>query len=78
MKVEKLRNFVKLQSKGDFDIIDVDSNIAAEAAEIKVAQGQDFPLADAIIGATAILHNPTCATDDNHINALDGAKTRWI
>jgi predicted nucleic acid-binding protein len=61
----------------DFEIIDVDSDIASEAAEIKVAQGRDFPLADAIIGATARVHKLTCFTDDGHIKAL-GIKTRWI
>ena len=61
----------------DFEIIDVDSDIASEAAEIKVAQGRDFPLADAIIGATARAHKLMCFTDDGHIKAL-GIKTRWI
>mgnify|MGYP001039834019 CR=1 FL=1 len=61
----------------DFQIIDVDSDIAAEAAEIKVAQGRDFPLADAIIGATAILRRLTCLTDDEHIKRLK-VKMRWV
>jgi predicted nucleic acid-binding protein len=61
----------------DFEIIDVDSDIAAEAAEIKVAQGRDFPLADAIIGATAILRKLTCLTDDEHIKRLK-VRTRWV
>jgi predicted nucleic acid-binding protein len=61
----------------DFEIVDVDSDIAAEAAEIKVAQGRDFPLADAIIGATALLRRLTCLTDDEHIKRLE-IKTRWV
>jgi predicted nucleic acid-binding protein len=61
----------------DFEIVDVDSDIAAEAAEIKVAQGRNFPLADAIIGATAILRKLTCLTDDEHIKRLK-VKTRWV
>ena len=73
-QVAKMR---KATMERDFEIIDVDSDIAAEAAEVKVAQGRDFPLADAIIGATAVLRKLTCVTDDEHIKALK-VKTRWI
>ena len=62
----------------DFQIINVDPDIAAEAAEIKVAHGSDLPLADAIIGATAVLHKLDCFTDDNHIRRLAGLRTRWV
>jgi predicted nucleic acid-binding protein len=62
----------------DFQIIDVDADIASEAAEIKVTQAKDFPLADAIIGATAVLRKLVCFTDDHHIRALNGLKTRWV
>jgi predicted nucleic acid-binding protein len=72
--VAKMR---KATIERDFEIIDVDSDIAGESAEIKVAQGRDFPLADAIIGATAILRKLTCLTDDEHIKRLK-VKTRWI
>jgi predicted nucleic acid-binding protein len=72
--VAKMR---KATIERDFKIIDVDSDIAAEAAEIKVAQGRNFPLADAIIGATAILRKLTCLTDDEHIKRLK-VKTRWV
>jgi len=72
--VAKIR---KTTIERDFEIIYVDSDIAMEAAEIKVAQGRDFPLADAIISATAILRGLTCFTDDEHIKALSGLKTRW-
>jgi len=74
-EVAKIR---KAAIERDFHVIDVDSEIAAEAAEIKVAHGSDFPLADAIIGATAILHKLDCFTDDHHIKRLVGLKTRWI
>jgi predicted nucleic acid-binding protein len=73
-EVAKMR---KATIERDFEIIDVDSDIAAEAAEIKVAQGRDFPLADAIIGATAILRKLTCLTDDEHIKRLK-VRTRWV
>ena len=62
----------------DFEIIDVDSEIAAESAEIKVTSGRDFPLADAIIGATAKLRGLVCFTDDEHIKALSAVKTKWF
>jgi predicted nucleic acid-binding protein len=45
-------------------------NIRAEAADIKVARGRDFPLADAIIGATAILLKLTDLSDDEHLKRL--------
>ena len=72
--VAKMR---KATIERDFEIIDVDSDIAAEAAEIKVAQGRNFPLADAIIGATALLRKLTCFTDDEHIKILK-VKTCWV
>jgi len=62
----------------DFEIVDVDSEIAVESAEIKVAKGRDFPLVDAIIGATAILRGFACFTDDEHIKTLNGLRTHWI
>lgn len=62
----------------DFEIIDVNSDIAAESAEIKAAKGRDFPLADAIIAATAKLKKLECFTDDDHIKSITTLKTRWF
>ena len=62
----------------DFEVIDVDSEIATESAEIKVVQGRDLPLADAIIGATAKLRKLVCFTDDEHIRSLSEIRTRWF
>lgn len=62
----------------DFEVIDVDSNIAAESAEIKVSKGRDFPIADAIIAATAKLRKLVCFTDDEHIKSVTILKTRWF
>ena len=62
----------------DFEIIGVDSAIAAQAAEIKVKQGKDFPLADAIIAATAMHLKIECFTDDEHMKRVIGLKTRWV
>jgi len=73
-EVAKMR---KTAIERDFRIIDVDSDIAVEAAEIEMAKGRDFPLADAIIGATAILRRLNCFTDDEHILTLSGLRTCW-
>jgi len=74
-EVAKIR---KAAIQKDFQIIDVDADIASEAAEIKVTQAGDFPLADAIIGATAVLRKLVCFTDDHHLRSLAGLKTRWV
>ncbi len=62
----------------DFQIINVDSDIAAESAEIKVSQGRVFPIADAIIAATAKLKKLVCFTDDEHIKSIVTLRTRWF
>jgi len=74
----ELAKIRKAAIERDFELIDIDSDIAAEAAEIKVAQGRDFPLADAIISATGLLRKLTCLTDDEHIKAVPRIKTRWL
>jgi len=74
-EVAKMR---KAAIEKDFEIINVDSDIAAESAEIKVVQGRDFPLADAIIAATAELAKVVCFTDDEHIKSLRTIRTRWF
>jgi predicted nucleic acid-binding protein len=70
-------NMRKIAIQRDFQVVDVDADIASEAAEIKVAYGRDFPLADAIVGATAKLRKSVCFTDDHHIRSLSDIKTRW-
>lgn len=62
----------------DFRVINVDSEVAAESAELKVSQGRDFPIADAIVAATAKLHKLACFTDDDHIRSIPTLKTRWF
>jgi len=74
-EVAKIR---KAAIERDFEVVDVNSDIAAESAEIKVQQSPDFPLADAIIGATAKLRKLTCFTDDKHIETLRSIKTQWF
>lgn len=62
----------------DFEVIDIDSDIAAESAEVKVSQGRDFPIADAIIAATAKIKKLVCFTDDDHIKSIATVKTIWF
>jgi predicted nucleic acid-binding protein len=62
----------------DFEIIDVDSDVAVESAEIKTSRGRDFPIADAIIAATAKLHQLVCFTDDDHVKSIPTLRTRWF
>jgi len=62
----------------DFEVIDIDSDIAAESAEVKVSQGRDFPIADAIIAATAKIKKLVCFTDDDHIKSIATVKTTWF
>jgi predicted nucleic acid-binding protein len=65
-------------AKRDFEIIDVDSDVAVESAEIKTSRGRDFPIADAIIAATAKLHQLVCFTDDDHVKSIPTLRTRWF
>jgi len=68
----------KASIERDFEIVNIDSNVAAESAEIKVTQGRGFPIADAIISATAKLMKLVCFTDDPHIKSIPALKTRWF
>jgi predicted nucleic acid-binding protein len=74
-EVAKMR---KTAIERDFGIIDVDSDVAAEAAEVKATQSRDFPLADAIIVATARLRGLNCFTDDEHMKTINSLRTRWV
>jgi predicted nucleic acid-binding protein len=57
----------------DFDVIDVDSQIAEEGAE--VSHRLRIPMADALIMATAKRFNLSCVTDDPHYSEV---KRIWI
>jgi len=69
----KLRT--ELMSK-DFGIMTVNRELAVVSAEIR--QEYRIPMADSIIAATAIFLKAVCITDDPHISAIRGIKTRWI
>jgi predicted nucleic acid-binding protein len=57
----------------DFDIIDVDSLIAEEGADI--SHRLRIPMADSLIMATAKRFNLACVTDDPHFNEV---KKVWV
>ena len=59
--------------KRDFDVIDVDSNIAEGGADI--SHRLRIPMADALIMATAKRFNLPCVTDDPHFSEV---KRIWI
>jgi predicted nucleic acid-binding protein len=65
---------VSLISK-DFDVIDVDSDIALKAAEIR--HGSSMPMADSLIAATCLSLNLACVSDDPHFARVRGLSTRW-
>lgn len=69
---------VKAVLASDLKIVDLDSNIAIEAARLRCKYG-DLPMADAIIAATAIkTSSDFILTDDKHIEQIKEVKTRWI
>lgn len=60
----------------DFHMVDLDSEIAVSAAQIK--HRHSMPFADSIVAATAkALHAP-CFTDDPHFESIDGISVKWI
>ncbi|MDE1863584.1 MAG: PIN domain-containing protein [Thaumarchaeota archaeon] len=54
--------------KRDFDVIDVDSQIAEEGAEM--SHKLRIPMADSLIMATASRFNLSCVTDDPHFSEV--------
>lgn len=66
---------VSLISK-DFDVIDVDSDIALKAAEIR--HGSSMAMADSLIAATRLSLNLAFVCDDPHFVRVRSLSTRWI
>lgn len=62
--------------KQDFTVVNVDWEIAKEAA--LVWKKYRVPMADAIIAATAIRVKATCVTNDGHILNIRELKSRWV
>jgi len=60
----------------DFKIIDVDSEIAENSAELR--HRYKISLADSIIAATTLSLNAICFSDDLHLKAVKEIRTQWI
>ena len=70
------RTVAKLRSgtiTREFDVIDVDSQIAEEGADI--SHRLRIPMADSLIMATAKRYNLPCVTDDPHFSEV---KRIWV
>jgi len=72
-EVAKLR--VTVISK-DFRVVDVDSDIAIEAAEIR--SKYRIPMTDSIIAATAKTLNLPVISDDEHFYKIKEVRATWI
>jgi len=60
----------------DFRLIDVDKDIAVQAALIKHKNG--IPFADSLIASTARVLGVPCYTDDPHFRGVEGVVAKWI
>lgn len=60
----------------DFRIVDVDKDVAIQAAIIKHKHG--IPFADSLIASTAKALGVPCYTDDPHFRAIKGLVVKWI
>jgi len=61
----------------DFHIVDVDKEIAIEAAIIK-NRHDEIPFADTLIASTAKILKVPCYTDDPHFERIQGLTIKWI
>ncbi|MDG6988816.1 MAG: PIN domain-containing protein [Nitrososphaerota archaeon] len=60
----------------DFRLVDVDKEVATQAALIKHKHG--VPFADSLMASTARILNVPCYTDDPHFRGIDGVTLKWI
>jgi len=60
----------------DFKLVDVDKDVAVQAAMIKHKHG--VPFADSLIASTARVLGVPCYTDDPHYHAITGLTVKWI
>jgi predicted nucleic acid-binding protein len=59
----------------DFQVIDVDYQIAVKSAEIR--NNHPIPMADSVIAATAQLEGCPLFSDDAHFKRIEDLKTVW-
>jgi len=55
-----------------YHIVPLDDRLAMEAADFSLRHG--LPMADAIVYATAVAHNATVVTGDEHFAELEGVE----
>jgi predicted nucleic acid-binding protein len=60
----------------DFRLVDIDRDIAIQAAVIKHKHG--MPFADSLIASTAKVLGVPCYTDDPHFHGITGLTVRWL
>jgi predicted nucleic acid-binding protein len=60
----------------DFRLVDIDKDIAVQAALIKHKSG--IPFADSLIASTARILDVPCYTDDPHFRGIEGVVAKWI
>jgi predicted nucleic acid-binding protein len=60
----------------DFRLVDVDREVAIQAALIKHKHG--IPFADSLIASTARVLRIPCYTDDPHFRGIDGVSLKWF
>jgi predicted nucleic acid-binding protein len=60
----------------DFRLVDVNREVAIQAALIRYRQG--IPFADSLIASTARVLRIPCYTDDPHFRGIDGVNLKWF
>jgi predicted nucleic acid-binding protein len=60
----------------DFKVIDVNSQIAKDSAELR--DKYKMSMADSIIAATALSLKAQCLSDDPHIRVVKEISTKWL
>ena len=60
----------------DFRLVNVDKDIAVQAALIKHKNA--IPFADSLIASTARILGVPCYTDDPHFRGIEGVVVKWI
>ena len=60
----------------DFRLVDVDREVAVQAALIKHKHG--IPFADSLIASTARVLGVPCYTDDPHFRGIEGVSLKWF
>lgn len=60
----------------EFKVVPLDTSLAKSSGVLRSKYG--IPLADSVIGSTAMAFNLRCVTDDPHLKRVREIKTRWF